>query len=493
VRPSKLRRLRAPLFGAVAAALVLCTATALAGSGVGGIFNLGQTNTVNGTSTLTGTSAGEQLKVTNGSTLSGAAGIYAGSGSATGAAVQGVNLKGGPALQATVKTTAPPLKVNSSTKVVNLNADQLDGFDSSVFSHRQIPSAGNMQGLSTVGDVGQYTSATVGEDGLGLISYYDATNKRLMVAHCSNLACTSVTRTPIDTGGFGEYTSIALGSDGLGLISYVNTSQLVLRVAHCSNILCTSATTKTLDPIDAGGYTSIAISGDGYGLVSYYSTQAGGSLKVAHCTNVQCTGANTYTIDSGGGVSTKGLYTSITTVGSGLGLISYYDLTNGNLKTAYCTTFSCSSSVTTTVNSSPDDVGRWTSITRGADGLGVIAYQNATTGQIEVAHCLSEQCIAVTSKGIGPGVEDSIAVGADGLPMLTYYYSGGLAIYHCVDASCSNVTGYIVGSTGQFGQYSGITIGTDGFPLISFYDAANGDLWALHCSNPYCTAYFRRR
>jgi hypothetical protein len=38
-------------------------------------------------------------------------------------------------------------------------------------------------------NVGQYTSVTIGADGLGLISYYDATNGNLKVAHCSDLFC----------------------------------------------------------------------------------------------------------------------------------------------------------------------------------------------------------------------------------------------------------------------------------------------------------------
>ena len=37
--------------------------------------------------------------------------------------------------------------------------------------------------LDTTGDVGEYTSVTVGADGLGLISYFDATNADLKVAH----------------------------------------------------------------------------------------------------------------------------------------------------------------------------------------------------------------------------------------------------------------------------------------------------------------------
>ena len=58
------------LAGALAAVLITTT-SALAGSGVGGVFNLGQTNTVNGSSVLTGTSpGGPQLKVLNSSATS---------------------------------------------------------------------------------------------------------------------------------------------------------------------------------------------------------------------------------------------------------------------------------------------------------------------------------------------------------------------------------------------------------------------------------------
>jgi hypothetical protein len=63
---SLLSRLRAPLLSAAAAALVLTTTTALAGSGVGGVFNLGQTNTVDAQTTLTGNpGANPELKVVN--------------------------------------------------------------------------------------------------------------------------------------------------------------------------------------------------------------------------------------------------------------------------------------------------------------------------------------------------------------------------------------------------------------------------------------------
>jgi hypothetical protein len=90
---------------AVVAALTLATASvAVAGSGVGGVFNLGQTNTVNAITKLVGSVTGASLVVDNNSTGTGVT-----------------------ALDLQVEPGKTPMKVNSTTKVANLNSDQVDG------------------------------------------------------------------------------------------------------------------------------------------------------------------------------------------------------------------------------------------------------------------------------------------------------------------------------------------------------------------------------
>jgi len=143
--------LKSALVGGIGAAVVIWVSAALAGSGVGGIFNLGKVNSVNGTSSLTGTTVGPQLLVSNGNSSSQAITAQAGSGtgvalyglhsgatgagaavrgqtaSAAGPGVLGVNIAGGPGLSSVVKAGKPPLQVNSATVVPSLNADMLDG------------------------------------------------------------------------------------------------------------------------------------------------------------------------------------------------------------------------------------------------------------------------------------------------------------------------------------------------------------------------------
>jgi hypothetical protein len=116
---------------AVVAVLTLSSASvALAGSGVNGVFNLGVTNTVNALTTLVSGAAGvgpagPLLRIDNNSTNAAAT-----------------------ALELLVEPGKAPMKTNSGTKVTNLNADKLDGQDSTTFATKSgfgvtvIPSSG---------------------------------------------------------------------------------------------------------------------------------------------------------------------------------------------------------------------------------------------------------------------------------------------------------------------------------------------------------------
>ena len=59
-------------------------------------------------------------------------------------------------------------------------------------------------------------------------------------------------------------------------------------MAHCLNVTCTAATVSTLDSVGDVGYdTSITIGTDGLGLISYRDG-TNFDLKVAHCSNLAC-------------------------------------------------------------------------------------------------------------------------------------------------------------------------------------------------------------
>ena len=244
--------------------------------------------------------------------------------------------------------------------------------------------------IDSAGWVGYFTSITIGADGLPVISYYNLTNGDLKVAHCSDASCSSATRSTVDSSGdVGNWTSIAIGADGLPVISHYDNTNDDLKVAHCSNASCTAATNTTVDSAgDVGRATSITIGADGLPVISYRD-YTNGDLKVAHCEDVGCTTAATITtVDSGGNV---GGWTSITIGADGLPVISYQDHT-GDLEVAHCSDASCSSATLTTVDAS-FDLGWCTSITIGADGLPVISYFNETNDDLKVAHCSNDFCV----------------------------------------------------------------------------------------------------
>ncbi len=97
---------------AVVTALTLVMASAAwAGSGVGGVFNLGVTNSVDAITTLVGSVAGPSVRIDNNS---------------TNAAARALDLQ--------VEAGKPPMTVNSTTKVAKLNSDSLDGKSSEQLS-----------------------------------------------------------------------------------------------------------------------------------------------------------------------------------------------------------------------------------------------------------------------------------------------------------------------------------------------------------------------
>ena len=57
--------LRSGIVGGIVAGAVILAGSAVAGSGIGGVFNLGQSNTVNHESLLAGSTAGDQFDVAN--------------------------------------------------------------------------------------------------------------------------------------------------------------------------------------------------------------------------------------------------------------------------------------------------------------------------------------------------------------------------------------------------------------------------------------------
>jgi cysteine-rich repeat protein len=156
----------------------------------------------------------------------------------------------------------------------------------------------------------------------------------LTAVHCTDVACSTTTRTQLDSQQDLDSIGLVVGSDGKGLIAYNDTTTNHLKVAHCNDTSCTSVTKNVVDggTNNVGGDVSIAVGSDGKALLSYYDATAG-DLRLARCNDVACASVAANTIDNGGDV---GRATSIAVTTGGRPYISYVDATNHNLKLAVC-------------------------------------------------------------------------------------------------------------------------------------------------------------
>ena len=101
----------------------------------------------------------------------------------------------------------------------------------------------------------------------------------------------------------------------------------------------------------------------------------------------------------------------------------------------------------TTVDDPANSVGRYTSLAIGADGLPVISYRDDTFKSLKVAKCNDAACAGgdetittVDDPANSVGNYTSLAVSADGLPVVSYRDDtvGSLKVAKCRNPSCRN-------------------------------------------------------
>jgi hypothetical protein len=293
--------------------------------------------------------------------------------------------------------------------------------------------------------------------------------------------------------------SIAIGADGLPVISHRDGVAGALRVTKCGNASCTTGNVSTIvdDQVNlVGVFTSVAIGADGRPVISHHDITAG-TLRVTKCGNAACTTGNvSTTVDDP--ANNVGGYSSIRVGPDGLPVISHWDSTAGALRVTKCGNASCSAgNESTTVDDTGSDVGAYSSIAIGADGLPVISYYEDTVDALRVTKCGNPACTAgnvsttVDDPANGVGGYTSIAIGADGLPVISHgdFTAGALRVTKCGNPACTagSVSTTVDDPDHSVGRFSSIAIGADGWPVISHYDLTAGALRVTKCGNAACT------
>lgn len=329
-------------------------------------------------------------------------------------------------------------------------------------------------------DVGQYTSIAV--DGSNLyISYYDVTNGDLKFAKSTDGGDNFNVSTVDSIGDVGKYTSLAVNGSSI-YISYYDETNQDLKFAKSTDSGDSFSSIMTVDSAqEVGQYTDIAVEGTNI-YISYYSSVSS-NLKLAHSSNDgvdwMAPNGKLTTVDSAGEV---GQYTSLAVEGTSL-YISYYDITNQDLKFAYSSNNGLLWD--TYIVDDTGDTGQHTSLVLYAGSL-YLTYYDITDGELWIARSTDNGAtwptkIAVDTSG-NVGQYSSLFYGTN---LYASYYdadNADLKFARSNDGGGTWGTVLTIASGGQVGKYT--SLAANGSNLyVSYYDETNGDLMLARSSD----------
>ena len=320
---------------------------------------------------------------------------------------------------------------------------------------------------------GEHTSLTFLPSDKPVISYFDRTNQDLMYAEL-------VTESPSDpkqwqnlaiesNGNVGEYTSIEIWN-GQPAISYYKIQGQDLKFAWFDG---SEWQTIIVDnPASTGLYSSVAISPvTGQPAISYTSND---DLRYAWFDG-SAWHADDIVVDGEGDV---GYYTSLVFLPSGKPVISYRDNTNTDLKYAELVGEDPSNPDhwLLIVVDQVDNVGQYTSIAIW-NGRPAISYYDITNQDLKFAWFDgSKWWTTIVDDGQNTGTYSSLAI-VSGKPAMSYYSEGDLKYVELVGSNPANPNewGITIVDTGG-GTYTSLATTLSGDPAISYYHAGTGNL-----------------
>jgi hypothetical protein len=337
-----------------------------------------------------------------------------------------------------------------------------------------------------VGTTGAFSSLVLDAVGNPVVSYLDSPTT-VKVLHCGNSTCSAGnTIAGHSTGGSfaSESTALALSPAGNPVVVYsVGMSPgTKINLLRCNDPACASQTVSTLVTTGTLGSTpGLAVDSSDNPIVSYLDyVGVTPFLKVVHCGNPGCTAGNMTT-----SAGPNGYASSMRLDSAGNPVIAFEGAGNA-ISVLHCGNPSCTAGNTTTAFGG----GRNPSLDLDSSGNPVVSY--TASGVLSLIRCGNPTCSSGnTTTTIGPSRESWLALDAAGNPVISYYLytTKDLQILHCDDPSCSGGGDVTTApdTVGDVGQYSSVELDASGNPVVSYYDGTNGDLRALHCSDPTCS------
>jgi hemin uptake protein HemP len=304
-------------------------------------------------------------------------------------------------------------------------------------------SAGTVRSLDSIGSSVPHSSVAIRDNGHPIISYMADTG--LKAFDCSNTACSEGTARALDSDEtLGDNTSIAIRDDGHPIISYRDHGNGNLKAYDCSNTTCSEGTARIIDDNTNVGYAnSIAIRDDGHPIISYRD-HINSSLKIFDCENTACSDGAAHTLDTD-----IGWYTSIAVRDDGTPIISYQGPGTSNVSAFDCGNAACSEGTARALDDNDDVVGQHMSLAIRDDGNPIISYFDSTNGNLKTFDCDNAACSSGTARTLDNegtvGRWTSIAIRDDGNPIISYQeqdfenglQTNNLKVFSCGDPHCA--------------------------------------------------------
>ncbi len=412
-----------------------------------------------------------------------------------------------PDLGSTYATLTPRIELTAAPYALfSLDADKLDSHDSAYFQREITQDCPSYQAIRRVNDDG--TIACESNLQRRVTGTCSSSQKITAIAADGTVTCQPDIDTDTTyTNGFGlKLASNAFSVDTTLVQQRVSGSCAVGSTIQAVNsdgtVVCwndaplnrskpPSPTTGSaaFAGIPLGNVNQVTVAADGLPLVLFSSA---GQYQVAHCSDPACLSA---TITPFAAYAPGMDFASFTLDPAGLAAIVYLDGVTNTLWFGRCKDIVCSAVGT---NLLPGGLpGTENDITIAVDGFPLVAaVVPPAGGPLFSVHCTDANCIGGTPVPIDPGPlvnpHPSITLGADGFGLISYYFSpaADLRVAHCVDVPCSAVTLWQNITPIPDGFQPSITTGADALGLVAYLAGETFpiSLMTAHCSDGNCTS-----